>query len=243
MPLLSEPNNHTCFYCGGQACYVSVNTKIMRCVERITSCPGFVSKAEASRKNNISAEERREQMIANNKRASKRLSELHKDPEWLAVKSNNISKAVSSRGGHRGSNNPMFGRKHSEETKNKLRARANKRNSSCYDEATKTKIQRGIAIPKEHKSEWELYEERVDNATYKSWKHYQHVINPTGLVRGEHYELDHKFSKVQGFLQGVEPDIIGHYHNLELLPKRENRSKRTKCSILLDDLYSLIHSK
>ena len=142
----------------------------------------------------------------------------------------------------RGENNPMYGKTHSTITKKKLSEKANKRNPECYSTATDTKIQRGLAIPKEKKSEWELYREQVFNYTYKSWRHHQHKINPGGLHRGAEYELDHKFSITEGFKQNVDPKVIGHYTNLELLPKYVNRSKRIKCSITLEDLLQLVKS-
>ena len=60
------------------------------------------------------------------------------------------------------------------------------------------------------------------------------------LERGADYELDHKFSITEGFKQNVSPEIIGHYANLELLPKFDNRSKRIRCSIALTELNELI---
>lgn len=237
MPKLTTVNtNNTCFLCGGQAFYISYNSKKMRCVEKITQCPGFVKKAEASRQRNMTAEERRSHMKTMSERGNSVLKELHTDSDWVAEKGSKISAAVKSRGGHSGINNPMYGKSHSIDTKQKLSERANKRNPACYTEATETKIARGIAIPKEQKTDWELYREQVFNHTYKSWQHHQDKINPLGLERGREYELDHKFSITEGFKQGVDPAVIGHFSNLELIPKSVNRSKRIRCSITLEEL-------
>jgi len=237
MPKLTTVNaNDTCFLCGGQAFYISYNSKKMRCVEKITQCPGFVKKAEASRQRNMTAEERRSHMKKMSERGNSVLKELHTDSDWVAEKGSKISAAVKSRGGHSGINNPMYGKRHSIDTKQKLSERANKRDPVCYAEATETKISRGIAIPKEQKTDWELYREQVLNHTYKSWQHHQDKINPLGLERGSEYELDHKFSITEGFKQGVDPAVIGHFSNLELIPKSVNRSKRIGCSITLEDL-------
>jgi hypothetical protein len=210
----------------------------MRCVEKITQCTGFVKKAEASRQNNMTAEERCSHMKQMSERGNATLKKLHTDSDWIAEKGSKISKAVKSRGGHSGVNNPMYGKSHSVDTKQRLSERANKRDPSCYTNATETKISRGMAIPKEQKSEWDLYREHVLNHTYKSWQHHQDKINPLGLERGSEYELDHKFSITEGFKQAVDPSVIGHYANLELLPKLVNRSKRITCSITLEELIT-----
>lgn len=240
MPKLTTVNaNNTCFLCGSQAFYISYNSKKMRCVEKITQCPGFVKKAEASRQNNMTAEERRSHMKKMSDRGNATLKELHTNSDWVAEKGSKISKAVKSRGGHSGINNPMYSKSHSIDTKQKLSERAIERNPACYANATKTKIARGIAIPKEQKTDWELYREQVLNHTYKSWQHHQDKINPLGLERGSEYELDHKFSITEGFKQGVNPAVIGHFSNLELIPKSVNRSKRIRCSITLEELLQL----
>lgn len=241
MPKLTTANvNNTCFLCGSQAFYISYNSKKMRCVEKITQCPGFVKKAEASRQNNMTAEERRIHMKQMGERGNAKLKKLHTDSDWVASKGSRISEAVKSRGGHSGVNNPMYGKSHSVDTKQKLSEKANKRNPACYATATETKIFRGIAIPKEQKSDWELYREQVLNHTYKSWQQHQNKINPLGLERGSEYELDHKFSITEGFKQGVDPAVIGHFANLEIIPKSVNRSKRIRCSITLEELLQQV---
>ena len=56
------------------------------------------------------------------------------------------------------------------------------------------------------------------------------------------YQLDHKFSILEGFKQGIEPEILGSIHNLEFIPWEENISKGSKCSITIEELISLIES-
>ena len=241
MPKLTTNDvNNTCYLCGCQAHYISVNSKKMRCVEKITQCPGFVKKAEASRQRNISADQRRAHMKSMSQRGNAVLKERHADQAWVSAKGSKISNAVKRRGGHSGVNNPMFGKSHSIDTKQKLSEQASKRDLACYTEATETKIARGIAIPKEQKTNWELYREQVLNHTYRSWQHHQDKINPLGLERGSKYELDHKFSITEGFKQGVDPAVIGHFANLELIPKSVNRSKRILCSITLEELLQQV---
>lgn len=235
MPKLDNLEN-VCYLCGGQAFFISVNSKRMRCTEKITQCPGFVKKAEEARRKNISPEERQDHMKKMSNKGNSVLKTLHTNNEWVREKGNKISAKVKDRGGHFGSSNPMFGKNHNNESKKKMSEKANKRNPECYMKASETKINQGIAVPKHQKTNWELYKEQVLNYTYKSWQHYHDKINPFNLERGPKYELDHKFSILEGFKQGVDPKIIGSYVNLEVIPKFKNRSKRVKCSITLEEL-------
>jgi transposase len=50
------------------------------------------------------------------------------------------------------------------------------------------------------------------------------------------YQLDHKYSILEGFKNGVSPEIIGRIVNLEFIPWEENIKKRTKCSITINEL-------
>lgn len=239
MPKITTTDN-TCFYCGSQALYISYNSKKFRCVEKISQCPAISKKQEKARQQNISVEKRLRHMKIMSKKGHAKLKELHKDKKWVSKKSNKISTAVKKRGGHIGKNNPMYGKKHSNITIQKLSTRAKNRNPLCYVKATKTKINKGIAIPKEQKTSWDLYREQVKNYTVKNWKYYQHLINPKNFKRGSEYELDHKFSITEGFRQGVSPKIIGHCKNLKLIPKNVNRSKRINCSITLKKLQEIL---
>ena len=242
MPLLINPTtNDTCFHCGKQAFYESFNTKIKRCVERVTSCPGVIAKMNKSRSENgfdIAAH-----MKKMSENGNKKLKELHSDTEWVKIKGKNISQQIEERGGHFGSNNPMYNKNHSDKTKKKQSDKALMRDPASYQKGIITKIAAGTVIPKELKSAWELYEERVDNITHKSWKEHKKLINPNNLKRGKKFNLDHKFSKYEGFLNNVPPEILGHYSNLEILPESVNKSKGLDCSITLEELYKLSNSK
>ena len=50
------------------------------------------------------------------------------------------------------------------------------------------------------------------------------------------YHLDHKYSKFEGFRDGILPSLIGGLNNLEFIPSKENLSKNKKSSI---SCYSL----
>ena len=57
------------------------------------------------------------------------------------------------------------------------------------------------------------------------------------------YQLDHKYSIIEGFKNKIDPKIIGHISNLEMLSWEENLRKQGECSITLKELkktYNLI---
>ena len=50
------------------------------------------------------------------------------------------------------------------------------------------------------------------------------------------YQLDHKYSIKQGFIDNISPLIIGNISNLEFIPWEENNKKRSKCSVKINDI-------
>lgn len=53
---------------------------------------------------------------------------------------------------------------------------------------------------------------------------------------------DHIFSIREGYNLGIDPKIISHPANCQLLPHSENSSKHKKCSISLEDLLTKIEN-
>ena len=80
--------------------------------------------------------------------------------------------------------------------------------------------------------EREKYYKLVDFWTSHNVEYVEGVEN-----RSREYHIDHKYSKVAGWMNNVDPMIIGSHVNLEILSRSENCSKRGKCSITLDELY------
>lgn len=242
MPSILIPSaNDTCFYCGNQAFFISVNTKVKRCTERTNNCPAVIEKMKQGRKN--SGFDINSHMKKMSKNGNTKLKELHQDSDWLQHKSEKIKESIATSGGHAGKNNPMFNKVHSENARHKQSLKANARCPSVYVQATNTKIANGISIPKELKSDWQLYEEQVNNITRSTWNKFKRIINPNNLPRGQGYQLDHKLSKKDGFLNNIPPEIIGHYKNLKILTEFENKSKGSNSSILISDLYEQVNSK
>lgn len=60
-------------------------------------------------------------------------------------------------------------------------------------------------------------------------------------LRGRNYHLDHMYSIKEGFINNIDPEIIGSKYNLRIISASENNSKRTKCSIELDTLLKFYH--
>lgn len=86
------------------------------------------------------------------------------------------------------------------------------------------------------KEEFKKYYKLVWFYTNKNIKYVKNIH-----LRGKLYNLDHKFSICEGFKQGISPDIIGSYVNLEIITKKENCSKQEKCSISKEELLKLFN--
>lgn len=107
-----------------------------------------------------------------------------------------------------------------------------KTKSSCYREYGK--------FAAELHQGYRGYSIAVDIHTRKSIKKIEKCPGIRGKKRGQ-FHLDHKFSKIQGFLEGIAPEIIGHPANLEWALVEINCSKRGKCSITIKELMEKIN--
>ena len=83
------------------------------------------------------------------------------------------------------------------------------------------------------------YNSLVHKYTRLVLKDYSHKIKNLHL-RGNKfgYELDHKYSIYEGFKNNIEPKILAHWCNLEIITKTENLQKHVRCSLNLEDLLS-----
>lgn len=82
----------------------------------------------------------------------------------------------------------------------------------------------------------ELYAQRVRCLTEITFKKYKDIINPSGQNRSKNWQVDHKFSISEGFKNNIEPEIIAHYTNLQMLTNIINIKKNDKCSITKEEL-------
>jgi len=108
----------------------------------------------------------------------------------------------------------------------------------------KTKIERGLIIPDEFLSDYKIYFKKVKKITETTYKKYKNIINPYNyerVVNGKKgFQLDHIYSIFEGFLNKVEPEIMGHIENLQMIKWEDNRFKSKKCSIDLIELKNRI---
>lgn len=115
-----------------------------------------------------------------------------------------------------------------------------------YDKRIQTRIDKGLMINPILLVDIEQYRRKVSAQTRKSYKNHKDKINPCNLKRGQKmgdYQIDHIFSVLTGYLQDVDPKIIGSHHNLRMLTVFENSSKSSRCDILLEDLLEKINNE
>lgn len=110
------------------------------------------------------------------------------------------------------------------------------------DRISQTKYEKGYIIPREFKTdELEKYYSDVWYYTNISYNKFYSDININNVKRGHRtYHLDHKISITYGFINNIDPSIIGHKCNLEILYYKDNLIKGTKCSLSLDELLNRI---
>jgi len=81
---------------------------------------------------------------------------------------------------------------------------------------------------------------RLSNITYNKYKN---EIDPDNLRGKEHgYDLDHKFSRIIGYILNVPEKIMSSKYNLDIITAYDNDSKSHKCTISLEELTNLYKS-
>lgn len=91
------------------------------------------------------------------------------------------------------------------------------------------------AIPPELFEVYSNYRNEVDKFTNRNCIiHADKILNLS--LRGRDFHLDHKFSVKMGFINNIDPEIIAHWSNLEIIPANKNCSKGRKCSQTLEQL-------
>lgn len=95
-----------------------------------------------------------------------------------------------------------------------------------------------------NKSEYKNYQYKVISYTRANFKNEVENLenfSRRGLagVPGA-YQIDHKVSILYGFENNINPEIIGHIENLEMIPWESNRAKSNLNSISITELNMLI---
>lgn len=103
-----------------------------------------------------------------------------------------------------------------------------------------TKYKLGLAIRPDILSEYTLYCRQVQKLTEKTYKDNMKEIDPDQKREWLKYELDHIYSKHDGFKNNIPPEILAHSANLQILTKSENVSKSSRSDIDINELYRRI---
>ena len=64
--------------------------------------------------------------------------------------------------------------------------------------------------------------------TTQNFNKYYWSINPNNLKRGDEYHLDHIIPVIQGFREGIDPEVIASIGNLQMLTSLDNLQKGDK---------------
>lgn len=90
------------------------------------------------------------------------------------------------------------------------------------------------------KEEFAKYSNKISYLSNINFKKYKNDLDPEKL-RGNTfgYTVDHKFSRLIGFIENIPEEVISCKGNLELMKYDENFSKHCKCSISKEELYKL----
>jgi hypothetical protein len=99
----------------------------------------------------------------------------------------------------------------------------------------KRMVELGIWIEQSLIDSFKKYRALVTSYTNKSLIFYGQLVENLEL-RSLAFHLDHKYSIKMGFLNDIEPKIIGSVVNIEILPAKLNASKKMKCSITKNQL-------
>ena len=83
----------------------------------------------------------------------------------------------------------------------------------------------------------------VSSETDRSLRNHRSKIKNIHLLEKKENQLDHRYSIYKGFLNDVDPHIIGHWKNLEVLTQKENREKSYGCSVTIDELKKLMEKE
>lgn len=84
-------------------------------------------------------------------------------------------------------------------------------------------------------SEYEKYKKSVWKETNLTYKKYKEVLGDRSRTR----HLDHIYSIVHGFRDGISPIILGNIVNLRIIDAKENQSKNTNSHYTKEDLMLL----
>ena len=93
----------------------------------------------------------------------------------------------------------------------------------------------GVWIEKSIIDDFKKYKSLVNRYTNESLLFYGQLVEKLE-IRSKNFHLDHKYSIKMGFINDIDPKIIGSVINVEIIPSKINSSKKEKCSITKQQL-------
>jgi len=93
----------------------------------------------------------------------------------------------------------------------------------------------GVWISESIIDDFRKYKSLVNRYTNESLLFYTELVKNIEL-RSKDFHLDHKYSIKMGFINDIDPKIIGSIINIEIIPSILNCSKKEKCSITKQQL-------
>jgi hypothetical protein len=93
----------------------------------------------------------------------------------------------------------------------------------------------GVWIEKSIIDDFKKYRSLVNRYTNESLLFYGELVEKLEM-RSKHFHLDHKYSIKMGFINDIDPKIIGSVINVEIIASKINSSKKEKCSITKQQL-------
>lgn len=93
--------------------------------------------------------------------------------------------------------------------------------------------------------DWKLYRSTVTSLTRYTYLEHKAIINPNNFPTGRAgtvgaYHLDHIVSVRYGFTHSIDPELISHYTNLQMLPWEENIAKRDYVTLVPEILKEYV---
>jgi len=93
----------------------------------------------------------------------------------------------------------------------------------------------------------ELFEVKEDYVifvralTERNYDLFKNKINPKNLKRSwKNNHVDHIFSISEGYKQKINPFLIAHPCNLQMLKAKENKKKNAKCGHTMEELLEKV---
>lgn len=146
--------------------------------------------------------------------------------------------------GHR--DRSSYSRPHTDETKKIIGKKSKEKFTEAYRlRVRKTLVENGKATLDSAKKDFAIYKAH-SNWIHRMWDLVddQTLLEAVGIFNSSTNlngcERDHKFSRMDGFVNGVFPEILRHPANCQLLTHSDNSSKREKSWITKEELFSSI---